>query len=223
MLKRCCLLPFVIFLGLTGFAQKQDEVRLFEPGQIVEREIAGGQTHAYQITLAARQFLRVEVEEKGIEVALTLSAPDGEQVAEADFARPFKASASVACGSAAAARPPCPEWLSYVAAASGAYRLTILVMLSACQTGLGKEIKGEGLVGLTRGFMYAGAARVVVSLWSVNDRATAELMAKFYRKMLKENQRPAVALRSAQVEMWRSSQWQSPYFWAAFVLQGEWK
>lgn len=98
-----------------------------------------------------------------------------------------------------------------------------LIVLSACQTGLGKEVKGEGLVGLTRGFLYAGAARVVVSLWSVNDRATAELMAKFYRKMLKEDQRPAAALRSAQVEMLRSSQWQSPYFWAAFTLQGEWR
>jgi CHAT domain-containing protein len=98
-----------------------------------------------------------------------------------------------------------------------------LVVLSACQTGLGKEIKGEGLVGLTRGFMYAGAARVVVSLWNVNDKATSELMAKFYQKMLKDGQRPAAALRSAQVEMWRSSQWRSPYFWAAFVLQGEWK
>jgi tetratricopeptide (TPR) repeat protein len=98
-----------------------------------------------------------------------------------------------------------------------------LVVLSACQTGLGKEIKGEGLVGLTRGFMYAGAARVMVSLWNVNDKATSELMAKFYQKMLKEGQRPAAALRSAQVEMWRQRQWQSPYFWAAFVLQGEWK
>jgi CHAT domain-containing protein len=98
-----------------------------------------------------------------------------------------------------------------------------LVVLSACQTGLGKEIKGEGLVGLTRGFMYAGAARVVVSLWNVNDKATSELMAKFYQKMLKEGQRPAAALRSAQVEMWRQKQWQAPYYWAAFVLQGEWR
>ena len=98
-----------------------------------------------------------------------------------------------------------------------------LVVLSACQTGLGKEIKGEGLVGLTRGFMYAGAARVVVSLWSVNDKATAELMTKFYRHMLTENQRPAAALRAAQVEMWKQKQWQAPYYWAAFVLQGEWK
>ena len=72
-----------------------------------------------------------------------------------------------------------------------------LVVLSACQTGLGKEIKGEGLVGLTRGFMYAGAARVVVSLWNVNDKATADLMTKFYEKMLKQGERPAAALRAA--------------------------
>ncbi len=98
-----------------------------------------------------------------------------------------------------------------------------LVVLSACQTGLGKDIRGEGLVGLTRGFMYAGAARVVVSLWNVNDRATSELMSKFYQKMLKDGQRPAAALRAAQVEMWRRRQWQSPYYWAAFTLQGEWK
>jgi CHAT domain-containing protein len=98
-----------------------------------------------------------------------------------------------------------------------------LVVLSACQTGLGKEIKGEGLDGLTRGFMYAGAARVVVSLWNVNDRATAELMAKFYEKMLKQGARPAAALRAAQVEMWRQREWQSPYYWAAFTLQGEWR
>jgi CHAT domain-containing protein len=98
-----------------------------------------------------------------------------------------------------------------------------VVVLSACETGLGKEIKGEGLVGLTRGFMYAGARRVVVSLWNVNDKATAELMQRFYKKMLKDNQSPAASLRAAQVEMWQQKQWQSPYYWAAFVLQGEWK
>jgi len=98
-----------------------------------------------------------------------------------------------------------------------------LVVLSACQTGLGKEIKGEGLIGLTRGFMYAGAERVVVSLWNVNDRATAELMTKFYQMMLKQGERPAAALRAAQVEMWKQRQWQSPYYWAAFTMQGEWR
>jgi CHAT domain-containing protein len=98
-----------------------------------------------------------------------------------------------------------------------------LVVLSACQTGLGKEIKGEGLVGLTRGFMYAGAARVVVSLWNVNDKATSELMVKFYEKMIKQGARPAAALRAAQVEMRRQKAWQSPYYWAAFTLQGEWR
>jgi CHAT domain-containing protein len=98
-----------------------------------------------------------------------------------------------------------------------------LVVLSACETGLGKEIKGEGLVGLTQGFMYAGARRVVVSLWNVNDKATAELMARFYRGMLREHKTPAAALRIAQMEMSRQKQWQSPYYWAAFTLQGEWK
>jgi CHAT domain-containing protein/tetratricopeptide (TPR) repeat protein len=98
-----------------------------------------------------------------------------------------------------------------------------LVVLSACETGLGKEIKGEGLVGLTRGFMYAGAARVVVSLWSINDKATAQLMASFYQKMLKGNESPAAALRAAQIEMWQTRQWQAPFYWAAFQLQGDWR
>lgn len=110
--------------------------------------------------------------------------------------------------------------------ANDVYNLNLpaeLVTLSACQTGLGKEIRGEGLVGLTRGFMYAGAERVVVSLWNVNDQATSELMARFYKNMLKGGQRPAEALRNAQVEMLRTPQWIAPYYWAGFVLQGEWR
>jgi CHAT domain-containing protein len=98
-----------------------------------------------------------------------------------------------------------------------------LVVLSACRTGLGKEVRGEGLVGLTRGFMYAGAPRVIVSLWSVNDPATAELMRRFYEAMLKDEQRPAQALRTAQTSMWNDPHWGAPYYWAAFVLQGEWR
>ena len=98
-----------------------------------------------------------------------------------------------------------------------------LVVLSACQTGLGKEIKGEGLIGLTRGFMYAGAERVVASLWRVNDYPTAELMKRFYRGMLKEKLRPVAALRAAQLEMWKKKRFSDPYYWAAFTLQGEWK
>ncbi len=98
-----------------------------------------------------------------------------------------------------------------------------LVTLSACQTGLGKEIRGEGLVGLTRGFMFAGAPRVLASLWKVRDDATAELMAEFYRAMLKDNQRPAQALRTAQLAMMKKPVWQSPFYWAAFALQGEWR
>lgn len=98
-----------------------------------------------------------------------------------------------------------------------------LVTLSGCETGLGKEIRGEGLVGLTRGFMYAGAARVLVSLWRADDEATAELMLRFYRGVIKEGKRPAEALRTAQIEMLGQRRWQAPYYWAAFVLQGEWR
>ncbi|HWQ31896.1 MAG TPA: CHAT domain-containing tetratricopeptide repeat protein [Blastocatellia bacterium] len=98
-----------------------------------------------------------------------------------------------------------------------------LVVLSACQTGLGKEVKGEGLVGLTRGFMYAGAKRVIVSLWNVNDKATSELMTQLYRQMLRSGETPAAALRRAQLALWKQKQWQAPCYWAAFILQGEWK
>jgi CHAT domain-containing protein/Tfp pilus assembly protein PilF len=98
-----------------------------------------------------------------------------------------------------------------------------LVVLSACQTGLGKEIKGEGLIGLARGFMYAGAPRIIASLWKVDDRATSELMKRFYQGMLgPEALRPAGALRQAQLSIWKQKQWRESYYWAAFVLQGEW-
>jgi CHAT domain-containing protein len=98
-----------------------------------------------------------------------------------------------------------------------------LVVLSACQTGLGKEVRGEGIMGLTRAFLYAGAPRVIVSLWNVNDRATATLMGSLYRKMLLQGMAPAGALRAAQMELRKNKQWASPYYWAAFQLQGDWK
>jgi CHAT domain-containing protein len=98
-----------------------------------------------------------------------------------------------------------------------------LVVLSGCQTARGQAVRGEGLVGLTRGFMYAGARRVVASLWQVDDLATAELMRLFYRGMLRENRRPAAALRAAQLELARDPRWASPFFWSAFVIQGEWR
>ncbi|PYU88813.1 MAG: hypothetical protein DMG08_23885, partial [Acidobacteria bacterium] len=98
-----------------------------------------------------------------------------------------------------------------------------LVVLSACDTALGKDVKGEGLVGIVRGFMYAGAPRVVASLWKVDDDATAELMKQFYQRIFQGGLAPAAALREAQIAMWQQKQWRSPYYWAAFVLQGEWK
>ena len=98
-----------------------------------------------------------------------------------------------------------------------------LVVLSACRTGLGKEVRGEGLVGLTRAFMYAGASRVVASLWKVDDKATAVFMKEFYRAMFQEHQRPAAALRTAQLALMKNPRFRSPFYWAAFTLQGEWR
>jgi CHAT domain-containing protein/Tfp pilus assembly protein PilF len=98
-----------------------------------------------------------------------------------------------------------------------------LVVLSACDTGLGQEVKGEGLIGLTRGFMYAGASRVVASLWSVDDIATSELMAHFYKAMQQSGLRPAAALRAAQIQMLHQERRKSPFYWAAFQIHGEWR
>lgn len=97
-----------------------------------------------------------------------------------------------------------------------------LIVLSACETGLGQEIKGEGLVGLTRGFMYAGAPRIVVSLWKVNDQATSELMRRFYKLLFDRGESPSSALRLAQLSMLKDERWKAPNFWSGFIFQGEW-
>ncbi|HEX6189932.1 MAG TPA: CHAT domain-containing protein [Pyrinomonadaceae bacterium] len=101
--------------------------------------------------------------------------------------------------------------------------LADLVVLSACQTALGKETRGEGLIGLTRGFMYAGVPRVVATLWRINDRATAEFMRYFYEALLKQRDSPSKALRSAQIRMWQANKNSIPHYWSAFILQGEWR
>ena len=98
-----------------------------------------------------------------------------------------------------------------------------LVVLSGCRTALGKQLRGEGLVGLTRGFMVAGVPRVVASLWQVRDTATAELMARFYRAMLVDGLAPAAALRPPQLSLRQERRFRAPFFWAAFTLQGEWR
>jgi len=98
-----------------------------------------------------------------------------------------------------------------------------LVVLSACQTAMGKEMRGEGIVSLTHGFMYAGAPRVLSTLWRIDDRATAELMKHFYAGMLRDRLAPAAALHRAQRALARDERWSAPYYWAGFVLQGEWK
>ncbi|MGH9873551.1 MAG: CHAT domain-containing protein [Pyrinomonadaceae bacterium] len=98
-----------------------------------------------------------------------------------------------------------------------------LVMLSACESGLGKVKRGEGVIGLTRAFMYAGAPTVGVTLWSVADKPTAELMTDFYRQLLGANPAPSSAMREAQLAMISGKKYSAPFYWAPFVLVGEWK
>jgi CHAT domain-containing protein len=104
----------------------------------------------------------------------------------------------------------------------GLYLNADLVVLSACDTALGREIRGEGLIGLTQGFLYAGARSLVVSLWQVPDHATAELMTRFYQFMFRDGLRPASALREAQLDIAAERRWRDPYFWAGMVLVGDW-
>jgi CHAT domain-containing protein len=99
-----------------------------------------------------------------------------------------------------------------------------LVVLSACQSGTGKLVKGEGLLALTRGFMYAGVPSLVVSHWEVDDAATTELMIRFYKSLLGTEQlHPAAALRAAQLSMMEENKWTHPYYWAPFALEGDWR
>ncbi len=98
-----------------------------------------------------------------------------------------------------------------------------LVVLSACRTALGEEIEGEGLVGLVRGFMYAGAPRLVATLWDVRDESTALLMKRFYRGILEEGLTASQALRNAQLHLSSQERYRAPFYWAGFVLQGEWR
>jgi len=98
-----------------------------------------------------------------------------------------------------------------------------LVVLSACRTAVGRRFRGEGVVGLSRAFMYAGTPRVLVSLWSVSDQGAAELMRRFYAGVLGQGMHPAAALREAQTSMLADERWNVPYYWAGFVLQGDWR
>jgi CHAT domain-containing protein len=97
-----------------------------------------------------------------------------------------------------------------------------LVVLSSCDSALGKELEAEGIIGLPRGFLYAGAKSVIASLWKVNDEATARLMTSLYVR-IDRGESPSSALRAAQLEMVHDAQWSKPYYWAAFAIQGDYR
>ena len=98
-----------------------------------------------------------------------------------------------------------------------------LVVLSSCRSASGAEISGEGTIGLARGFLHAGARRVVASLWSVDDQATARLMEHFYTALFRGKQSPSAALHAAQETLRAEPRWSHPAYWSGFVLQGDWR
>lgn len=106
---------------------------------------------------------------------------------------------------------------------SDIYKLKLsadVVVLSSCDSGLGKDLSSEGIIGLPRAFLSVGARSVIATLWKVDDEATARLMTHFYRH-LHHGENPASALRHAQLALAKDPQWRDPYYWAAFVLQGD--
>ena len=115
---RYCLVPLILCLSLISFARTKDDVRPLVPGQPLERDMASGQTHTYQITLRAGQFMRVVVEQKGIDVAVALVAPDGKQVGEADFTGAFE-----------------QESLSHEAATDGGYQMVVRATVETATKG----------------------------------------------------------------------------------------
>lgn len=98
-----------------------------------------------------------------------------------------------------------------------------LVVLSACETGVGPELRGEGLLSLNNAFLQSGARSVVSTLWKVDDQATLELMTEFYRLMVNENKLPAEALRLAQLKLRKNPRYSSPLYWAAFTFHGDYR
>lgn len=98
-----------------------------------------------------------------------------------------------------------------------------LVVLSACETGIGKEVRGEGLMSLNNAFLQVGAKSVMSSLWKVEDNATLELMKNFYQTLADEKVTPSKALQEAQIKMWQSGRYKSPFYWAAFTVQGDFR
>jgi CHAT domain-containing protein len=95
-----------------------------------------------------------------------------------------------------------------------------MVVLSACQSALGKMVRGEGIVGLTRAFMYAGAQSVIATLWSVADTSTAEFMKQFYTNLIIRGNSKSVALQNARLKLLQSDQFFHPFYWAPFILIG---
>jgi CHAT domain-containing protein len=98
-----------------------------------------------------------------------------------------------------------------------------LVTLSACRTALGKELNGTGVISLTSAFLHAGAARVLSTLWEIDDEAGAEFMRLFYERLLTHRDSPASALRRAQIAFMEGGRWQSRYFWGGYRLYGDWR
>ncbi|MEO1204218.1 MAG: CHAT domain-containing protein, partial [Pseudomonadota bacterium] len=223
--------PLVLAVSDPVFSLRD---RRIEPGESSDDERRGGQP-LNRLALTALEADAIEalvpdgrlLDLAGLEAnrgtlleALTTKQPDIVHIATHGFVdtdRPELTGISLSIDPAAAAMGPSFIGLRDI------YLLNLsarLVVLSACETALGRELKSEGLVGLTRAFLYAGARQVIASLWQVQDRSTSELMRRLYSGYLSDGLDAAEALRAAKLEVRANPRWRHPYYWSGFVLQG---
>jgi CHAT domain-containing protein len=207
------------------------------PGKQVSYRIASRDVRSFSLNASPHQFINGVVDQGETDLIVTLFAPDGRRVARFDgrgrgikrvsFLAEYAGTYRLDVQTVATSVRPQPFRIRFDEGrrVQDLYSLHLradLVVLSSCETGVGKQVGGEGLASVARGFFYAGAARVMATLWRVDDTATATFMALFYSALLRETHpSPAAALRAAQKAMRAQKRWIHPYCWSGFVLQGE--
>ena len=224
----------------TG-AQNLQETTTLEPGKPIERELAGEQKHGYQIMLAEGQYARVVVEQRGIDLVVELLGTDGKSIADFDTEIRNQGEEKIEVVAVTAGNYLLLVKARYPKLPAGRYEVRLAELRiatdkdrsleearkliresnSLCDTGLGEVRNGEGVYGLRRAFVLAGAESLVMSLWPVSDYTTRELMTNYYRN-LKQGMGRGEALRQVQLDMLKRNPKLHAFYWANFIQSGEW-